>query len=79
MLDNNLIFSVAMSIIITLIFVAITYKDDFEKKKQEYLILFGITFISSFLMRTFMQNDVFKGDNTTPNLDILTKSSRPPF
>jgi len=84
MFDNNLIFSLILSLINTGIFVALTHKENFEQKKQEYIMLFGITFITSFLMRTCMQSGKLFGgvgggtSNVSNNLDLL-KSSRPPF
>ena len=84
MFDNNLIFSLILSLINTGIFVALTHKENFDQKKQEYIMLFGITFITSFLMRTCMQSGKLFGgvgggtSNVSNNLDLL-KSSRPPF
>ena len=87
MFDNNLIFSLILSLINTGIFVALTHKENFEQKKQEYIMLFGITFITSFLMRTCMQSGkLFGGDSggigggnsNVSKLDLF-KSSRPPF
>ena len=37
MLDNNLIFSLIISIINTIIFALMTNRDDFEQKKQDYI------------------------------------------
>ena len=48
MLDNNLLFSLVLSIINTGIFFALTHKENFDQKKQEYIMLFGITFVTSF-------------------------------
>ena len=82
MFDNNLIFSLILSLINTGIFIALTHKENFDQKKQEYIMLFGITFITSFLMRTCMQSGKLFGgggtSNVSNNLDLL-KSSRPPF
>ena len=86
MFDNNLIFSLVLSLINTGIFIALTHKENFDQKKQEYIMLFGITFITSFLMRTCMQSGgLFSGatsggggtSNVTDNLGLLT--SKPPF
>ena len=85
MFDNNLIFSLVLSLINTGIFVAFTHKDNFDQKKQEYIMLFGITFITSFLMRTCMQSGklfggggIGGGTSDVSKLDLF-KSSRPPF
>ena len=84
MFDNNLIFSLILSLINTGIFIALTHKENFDQKKQEYIMLFGITFITSFLMRTCIKSGKLFGgvgggtSNVSNNLDLL-KSSRPPF
>jgi len=84
MFDNNLIFSLVLSLINTGIFVAFTHKDNFDQKKQEYIMLFGITFVTSFLIRSCIQSGklfVGKGGGSPniSNVEFLTKSSRPPF
>jgi hypothetical protein len=81
MFDNNLIFSLVLSILNTGIFMALTHKENFEQKKQEYIMLFGITFISSFTLKMLLNSDIMKGGSPQPNIsaDILTKTSRPPF
>ena len=83
MFDNNLIFSLILSLINTGIFIALTHKENFDQKKQEYIMLFGITFITSFLMRTCMQSGKLfggggGGTSNVSKLDLF-KSSRPPF
>ena len=88
MFDNNLIFSLILSLINTGIFIALTHKENFDQKKQEYIMLFGITFITSFLMRTCMQSGKLfggggggggiGGNSNVSKLDLF-KSSRPPF
>ena len=88
MFDNNLIFSLILSLINTGIFIALTHKENFDQKKQEYIMLFGITFITSFLMRTCMQSGklfgggvdggIGRGTSDVSKLDLF-KSSRPPF
>ena len=77
MLDNNLIFSLFLSIINTVIFALMTNRDDFEQRKQDYIMLFGITFLSTFILKTCVNSP----DSVSPTrkLDILSKSSRPPF
>ena len=80
MFDNNLIFSLVLSILNTGIFIALTHKDNFDQKKQDYIMLFGITFVSSFTLKMLLNSNLMKG-GLGPNIstDILTKSSRPPF
>ena len=78
MFDNNLIFSLILSLINTGIFLAMTHKDNFEQRKQEYIMLFGITFITSFLMKSCINvKDIIPNLNKTT--DIMSQSSRPPF
>ena len=80
MFDNNLIFSLVLSILNTGIFMALTHKENFDQKKQEYIMLFGITFVSSFTLKMLLNSNLMKGDAPTNiSSDIMTKSSRPPF
>ena len=54
-----------------------TNKDDFEQKKQDYIMLFGITFLTTFILKTCVNTpDIISETN---KIDILSKSSRPPF
>tara|TARA_B100001109_G_C18800653_1_gene444686 strand:+ start:858 stop:1100 length:243 start_codon:yes stop_codon:yes gene_type:complete len=80
MFDNNLIFSLVLSFINTAIFIALTHKENFDQKKQEYIMLFGITFVCSFTLKMLLNSNVMKGGAPT-NIpaDIMSKSSRPPF
>ena len=78
MFDNNLIFSLLLSLINTGIFLAMTHKENFEQKKQEYIMLFGITFITSFLMKSCSNvKDIMP--NLSKTTHIMSQSSRPPF
>ena len=79
MFDNNLIFSLVLSILNTGIFIALTHKDNFDQKKQDYLMLFGITFVSSFTLKMLLNSNLIKGGAPSLGSEILTKSSRPPF
>ena len=80
MFDNNLIFSLVLSILNTGIFIALTHKENFDQKKQEYIMLFGITFVSSFTLKMLLNSNLMKGGAPTNiSADIMTKSSRPPF
>ena len=79
MFDNNLIFSLVLSLINTGIFIAFTHKENFEQKKQEYIMLFGITFVSSFMIKMLINSDIMKGGAPSIGSEVLTKSSRPPF
>ena len=75
MLDNNLVFSLLLSLINTGIFIAMTHKDNFDQKKQEYLMLFGVTFITSFLLKTCLNKNML----TIKPQEIVSKSYRAPF
>ena len=82
MFDNNLVFSLLLSLINTGIFVAFTHKDDFEKRKQEHILLFGLTFAISFILRMLVNSSNLKGgapvlENAKPFNSI--NSSKPPF
>ena len=79
MFDNNLIFSLVLSILNTGIFIALTHKDNFDQKKQEYIMLFGITFVSSFTLKMLLNSNIMKGGTPSLGSEMLTKSSRPPF
>ena len=79
MFDNNLIFSLVLSILNTGIFIALTHKDNFDQKKQDYIMLFGITFVSSFTLKMLLNSNLMKGGAPSLGSEILTKSSRPPF
>ena len=79
MFDNNLIFSLVLSLINIGIFIAFTHKENFEQKKQEYIMLFGITFVSSFMIKMLINSDIMKGGAPSLGSEVLTKSSRPPF
>ena len=75
MLDNNLVFSLLLSLINTGIFIAMTHKDNFDQKKQEYLMLFGVTFITSFLLKTCLNKNML----TIKPQEVVSKSYRAPF
>ena len=82
MFDNNLLFSLLLSLINTGIFIAFTHKEDFDKKKQEYILLFGLTFAISFILRMLVTSGSLKGgapvlESTKPFNSI--NSSKPPF
>ena len=79
MMDNNLLFSLILAIVNTASFYFLKNNtDDFDidKRNQELLMLFGITFATSFLLKLFLNGDVFKGGGKEK---VLTHSSRAPF
>lgn len=80
MIDNNLLFSLILSVINTLAFFFIKNDEDdldIDKRNQELLILFGVTFASSFLLKLVLSTDFMKGGNVKEK--VLTHSSRAPF
>ena len=82
---GNLCFSLLVSGISTIIYVAYYYKDNCEKIKQEHAILFGIIFITSFIIKTLYNSKnlpIIRGGNSgMTNTIVATNSysSRPPF
>ena len=80
MIDNNLLFSLILAVVNTIAFFFIkNNQDDFDidKRNQELLILFGITFSSSFLLKLVLNGDFMKGGSKIEK--VLTHSTRAPF
>lgn len=80
MIDNNLLFSLILAVVNTLAFFFIKNNDDeidIDKRNQELLILFGITFSSSFLLKLVLNADFMKGGSKVDK--VLTHSTRAPF
>jgi hypothetical protein len=80
MIDNNLLFSVLLALINTISYYFLKNTDEelnIDKRNQELLMLFGITFSSSFLLKLLMSSDILKGGSRVEN--VLTHSSRAPF
>ena len=79
MMDNNIIFSLVISIISALSFYLISDKDEenVDKMNQNILLLFGITFISTFLLKSFSEGGSSAVKETTEN--VLTHATRAPF
>jgi hypothetical protein len=58
MLENNLVFSLVSSSIICIIIYCINYKKNLnEDKKNEIILLFGISFTTIFILRILSQNN----------------------
>jgi hypothetical protein len=75
---NNVIFSLLLSVISITFFYLISEKDEENNDNlyQNILYLFGIIFITSFLLKTVGE----KGKNLEPPIDnIINHSSRAPF
>tara|TARA_Y100000996_G_scaffold415176_1_gene408559 strand:- start:2736 stop:2978 length:243 start_codon:yes stop_codon:yes gene_type:complete len=80
MIDNNLLFSLVLAVINTLSFYFLKNNEedlDIDKRNQELLMLFGITFSTSFLLKLFLSGDILKSGGSKEK--ILTHSSRAPF
>ena len=79
MLDNNLLFSLILASINTISFFLVKNNNDTEldkdKRNQELLILFGITFVSSFLLKLGLSGELMKGGKES----VLTHATRAPF
>lgn len=81
MIDNNLLFSVLLALINTVSYYFLKNTDEelnIDKRNQELLMLFGITFSSSFLLKLLMSTDILKGGGSRVE-NVLTHSSRAPF
>lgn len=79
MIDNNLLFSLLLAVINTVSYYFLKNTEDemnIDKRNQELLMLFGITFSSSFLLKLLMTSDVLKGGRVD---NVLINSSRAPF
>jgi len=75
MLDNNLLFSFILSLINIAGFYLIKNNDEKEIDYQEILMLFSITFVSAFLLKSFSGGELMKGGSET----VLSHSTRAPF
>ena len=78
-LENNLIFSLTSSLIITIFYYFTANETSKEYRETEIknnmILLFGISFIVSFLMKfSISNNPMIKSGEAS-----LTHSSRPPF
>ena len=73
-LRNNLLFSIILSFIITLLFYIFSNKSEKDNDKNNIVLLFGVSFISSFLLKNCIGKT-----NVKSTENILTYSSRPPF
>lgn len=76
MFDNNIIFSLMISTISILSFFFISDKDDenYDKITENILILFGITFITTFLLKSLNEGNNMKGGG-----GVISHSTRAPF
>lgn len=83
MFENNLIFSLVLTIIVMSSFYLfgnkeLTFRNN--EKKNEFLLLFALIFSLSFLMKCISSKDVnIKVPNNTTIHSSMVHSSRPPF
>jgi len=80
MIDNNLLVSLLLAVINTIAFYFLKNNDEInmDKRNHELLMLFGITFASSFLLKSC--SGLIKGINEGGGMNnIMSHSSRAPF
>ena len=77
MLDQNILFSLVLGVInvISFYFIRNDTDENSEKKNQELLILFGITFLSSFILKLVISNNSFSDVSEK----TLSYNTRAPF
>jgi len=78
MLENNLVFSLIVSFVISSIMYCINYKKNTlnEGKRNEIIILFGVTFTSIFLFRILSQNKITQPQSAG---NLSSVNYKPPF
>ena len=78
MLENNLIFSLVSSSVICIIIYCINYKKENlnEDKKNDIILLFGISFATIFILRIISQNNK-PIISTNSSVSLIT--NKPPF
>lgn len=85
--ENDLLFSLILSIVNTTIYYVMTVynlKKKIDEDKHELLMMFGVTFIVSFILKTFFNNGVSLGETSGVIQSggenyIGSHSTRPPF
>tara|TARA_B100001094_G_C18057389_1_gene733212 strand:+ start:255 stop:509 length:255 start_codon:yes stop_codon:yes gene_type:complete len=84
MVQNDILFSLILSLVNTFAFYVLTNRkqnQEVKDRRNEYLMMFGITFVTSFILRTCLgviltQKGGGGGMTEPPN---ISHSSRPPF
>jgi len=82
MIENNIIFSLIVSLLNTISFYLFTHRERDtlnDNHKQEMIMLFGISFASSFLVKSIYESFNLKELEKTIDTSIISNSSRPPF
>ena len=80
MFQNDILFSLLLALVNTFCFYVLTNRkkdQDLKDQKNEYLMMFGITFVSSFLLKTCLASLNQTVVKTDPN--SLSFSTKPPF
>ena len=80
MFQNDLLFSLLLSLINTVSYYLITnrnQKQELKDQRNEYLMMFGITFITSFLLKTGLEKLTISEGKS--DISTISHSSRPPF
>ena len=82
MIENNIIFSLIVSLVKTVAFYLFTSrnKKDIVDHKQEMILLFGISFSTTFLLKTCVES-ILTNTKVAPSVSepSILNSSRPPF
>ena len=86
--ENDLLFSLILSIINTTIYYVMTVynlKKKIDEDKHELLMMFGVTFIVSFILKTYFNNSTSLGGDISEVIKsggenyLGSHSTRPPF
>tara|TARA_B100001094_G_C18162243_1_gene789989 strand:+ start:288 stop:545 length:258 start_codon:yes stop_codon:yes gene_type:complete len=85
MLENSLVFSLILSVVNTVFLYLFTRsstssnKMDKNSRSNELILLFGITFATSFILKSLSSNTLNTPSVSSGGADALSYSSRPPF
>ena len=85
MLENSLVFSLILSVVNTVFLYLFTRsstssnKMDKNNRSNELILLFGITFATSFILKSLSSNTLNTPSVSSGGADALSYSSRPPF
>jgi len=84
MFQTDILFSLVLSVVNTIAFYLLSNRKQSKEKKEqamEYVMMFGITFVSSFLIKTsigFIESPT-EVVSEISNSSKISHSSRPPF
>ena len=84
--ENDLLFSLILSVVNTTIYYIMTVynlKKKIDEDKHELLMMFGVTFVVSFILKTYFNNGMSVGDISAQSGGgenyLGSHSTRPPF